>query len=84
MKFLDVEVKTALIVHGFDSTNKPIEEKVSEENFVRKLVALDRIRSVSEQYILVTSTSGREMYWEYKGTLEELKLRLQEAHIEIA
>ncbi|MEH0154907.1 hypothetical protein V6R21_12250 [Limibacter armeniacum] len=76
MNFLEVEVKTAMIFHGFDGNNKEIIEEVVEENFMKKLVAVGRIQSISEQYLLVTSSHGRVMYWEYKGTMEDLKQRL--------
>lgn len=84
MQYLDLEVKTARIFHGFDSNNRPVEEEVSEDTFMRKLISVSRIRSISEQYILVTGADGREMYWEYKGSLEELKQRLQNAGIVVA
>jgi hypothetical protein len=84
MKFLDVEVKTGLIFHGFDSNNQAIQEEVSEEAYVRKLVSLDRVRSISEQYILVTGADGREMYWEFKGSLDDLKNKLKAIGVDIA
>ena len=84
VKYIDLEVRTALIFHGFDNHNQAIEEHISEAEFVRKLVAIERIRSISEQYILVSAAQGREMYWEYNGSLDEIKQRLQNAGIDIA
>ncbi len=49
-----------------------------------KLICVDRIRSVTEQYLLVTGPDGREMYWEYKGTLDEVKVKLQSVDVSIA
>ncbi|WGL15136.1 hypothetical protein PVT68_10150 [Microbulbifer bruguierae] len=79
MKFLELEVRTALIVHGYDEHNREITEQINDPAFANKLIALERIQSVSEQYVLVTGSHGRIMYWEYRGTLEQLRGRLAEA-----
>ena len=83
MKYLEIEVKTAFIVHGFDENNREIVETVDAADFMRKLVAIERIQSISEQYLLVTASHGRVMYWEYMGTLDELKERLGFGGIQI-
>ncbi len=79
MKFLELEVRTALIVHGYGDNNREITEPVNDPNFVTKLVAIERIQSISEQYVLVTGSHGRIMYWEYRGSMDELRGRLAEA-----
>ena len=76
MQFIEIEVRTAIVSHGYDANNVLMEESVNETDYVRKIVALDRVRSISESYILVTSQGGREMYWEYKGSLEDIKQKL--------
>jgi len=82
--FIEVEVKLGIIVHGYDGENKEIEENFSETNFMKKILSIERILSISEKYILVSSSHGRIMYWEYKGTMEELKERLLGIDIKIA
>ncbi|QIL90535.1 hypothetical protein GNX18_12775 [Microbulbifer sp. SH-1] len=79
MKFLELEVRTALVVHGYDENNREIVEKVDEPEFMTKLIAPTRIQSISEQYLLVTGSHGRIMYWEYRGSMDELRGRLAEA-----
>ena len=81
MEYLEIEVKTAFIVHGFNAANQEIVENVNEPDFMKKLVSIERIQSVSEQYLLVTGSHGRVMYWEYEGTMAELKERLSSAGI---
>ena len=76
MNFLSLRVRTAIVVHGFDEKNEEIQQNIQEGPFVEKLIALSRIQSVSEKYILVTSYYGRAMYWEYEGGFEALKERL--------
>ncbi len=75
-KFLEIKVKNHVILHGFDENNKEILEEVEADSFVTKLVAIDRIQSISEQYILTSYAFGRLIYWEYEGTLDELKSAL--------
>ena len=64
--------------------NKEIEEVFNEPEFMLKIVSIERIQSISEKYILVKSSHGRIMYWEYKGTMEELKQKLLSIDIKIA
>ena len=82
--FIELEVKTAFIIHGFDSQNNEIQEQINEVNFTKKLIAIERIKSISEEYLLVTSSHNRIMYWEYKGSLSEVKQRLKNINIAIA
>lgn len=82
--FIELEVKLGIIVHGYTAENKEIEEVYQEDDYVKKIVAIDRIQSISEKYILVKSSHERVMYWEYKGTMEELKQRMLYAGIKIA
>ncbi|WP_440877465.1 hypothetical protein [Thalassotalea sp. PLHSN55] len=84
MKFIELEVKTAVIVHGFDSDNKEIIEDVNEENFVKKLISIERIQSISEDYVLVTSSHGRVMYWQYNCSMQELSNKLQASDLIVA
>lgn len=76
MSYIELHVRTAMIVHGFDDENREIVEEVQETEYVRKIIALERIQSISEQYLLVTSSHGRVMYWEYEETLDDVKSKL--------
>lgn len=76
MPYIELHVRTAMIVHGFDDENKEIVEEVQETDYVRKIIALERIQSISQQYLLVTSSHGRVMYWEYEETLDDVKSKL--------
>lgn len=73
MKFIKLSVRTSHIVHGYDEQNQEIVEKCHEEKYMTKLIAVHRIQSVSEQYLLVSSSHGRVMYWEYEESMEELE-----------
>ena len=71
--FIEIEVKLGIIVHGYDNENKEIEEVFNETNFMKKIVSIKRIQSITEKYILVKSSHDRVMYWEYKETYGRIK-----------
>ncbi|WP_378172029.1 hypothetical protein [Aquimarina sp. SS2-1] len=70
MKFIELTLKNHIILHGFDARNQEITEEVSVATASKKLVAVDRILSVSEKYILIKYAYDRIIYWEY---LEDYK-----------
>ena len=43
-----------------------------------KIVAVNRIQSISDKYILVTGSHGRLMYWEYEESFEALETLLKQ------
>ena len=75
--FIELSLGNCVISHGFDADNKEIEEVVNASSYSKKLVAVDRIKSVSEKYILTDYVDGRWIYWEYKESFEELKSLLE-------
>ncbi len=75
-KFIRVTTGNYLIVHGFDANNKEIIEEVTVAEKTVKIVAIKRIQSISEKYLLVTGSHGRMMYWEYEESFEDLQKQL--------
>ena len=82
--FIELEVKSSITVHGYDNDNKEIEEVFEGTDYMKKIIAIHRIQSISEEYILVNSSHGRIMYWNYKGTMEDIKQKLLDIDIKIA
>ena len=82
--FIELEVKTAFIIHGYDSQNNEIKEIVNEVDFTKKIIAIERIKSISKNYLLVTSSHDRIMYWEYKGNMDLVKEKLININTPIA
>lgn len=74
--FIEITVKDHLVSHGYDDNNIEILEEVQVEKASTKSIAVDRIRSFGDKYILTTYAHGRMVYWEYEGTYEELKNKL--------
>lgn len=83
-KFISLRVRNAITMHGYAADNTEISEEFRDEPFMEKLVSIDRIQSISETYILVTSSHGRVMYWEYEGSLSQLRDRFAYAGLVVA
>ena len=81
--FLKLKVRSYKMIHGFDSDNREIEEIVTEEKWIDKLVMISRIQSISEKYVRMVYSHERIIYWEYEGGLEMLQKRLQSANLVI-
>jgi hypothetical protein len=84
MKYIALRVRTAMLVHGYTAENQEVIEEFHDEPFLEKLIAIERIQSVTEKYLLVSSTHGRVMYWEYEGDLDSIAQRLNAAGLLIA
>ncbi len=80
MKFLKISVKNHQIMHGFDKDNNEIIQDVKVEKATVKLIAIDRILSISEKYIL-TTYSDRLIYWEYQEAFTEIMEQFTTANL---
>ncbi|NJB70839.1 hypothetical protein GGR42_001301 [Saonia flava] len=74
-KFIELTLGSHMISHGYDENNKEILEEVAAD-FSNKLVALSRIKSLSEKYILIDYLDGRWVYWEYEESYKSIKKKL--------
>ena len=79
MGFISLRVRNGLTVHGYADDNSEIVEEHQDQELVEKLVAVGRIQSATEKYLLVTSSHGRVMYWEYDMSLAQLTEKLAKA-----
>ncbi|GAL61404.1 hypothetical protein [Algibacter lectus] len=76
MAFIEVTLGSHMISHGYDTDNKEVLEHVVVDGFSKKVVAVSRIKSLSEKYILTDYLDGRWIYWEYAETFDEVKNKL--------
>ncbi|MGL4632515.1 MAG: hypothetical protein ACRCVT_15035 [Leadbetterella sp.] len=74
--FIEVTVGNYIIMHGFDANNKEMEEYVKDQKPKKKLIAIDRIQSLSEKYICTSYTQNRLIFWEYTDGYEVVKRKL--------
>jgi len=75
-KFIELSLGSHIISHGYEINNKEITEAVEVEGFSKKTIAISRIKSISEKYILTDYLDGRWIYWEYKEDYEIVKKSL--------
>ena len=73
MDFIELTLGSHMISHGYDDKNKEILEHVVSDVFSKKVVAVSRIKSVSENYVLTDYLDGRWIYWEYEEDYEFIK-----------
>ncbi len=73
MEFVELTLGNHIISHGYDADNKEKLENVTVDGFSKKVVAVSRIKSVSETYILTDYLDGRWIYWEYQESFEDVK-----------
>lgn len=79
MKFIALRVRPNRTYHGYDTDNRPISEEVEGNSFVEKVIAVDRILSVTEDNLYITTPHGRVQTWSYEGSLENVKSLLAES-----
>ncbi|KJD32537.1 hypothetical protein PK35_10045 [Tamlana nanhaiensis] len=72
-KFIELTLGSHMISHGYDANNNEVTEEVEVDSFSKKIVAISRIKSVSEKYILTDYLDGRWIYWEYQEDYKTLK-----------
>jgi hypothetical protein len=77
--FVELLLKDHMVVHGYDADNCEIVETVTAETASRKIVAVSRIKSVSEKYILTDYGYGRLIYWEHLDGFEVIAEKLAKA-----
>ena len=73
MKFIELHLGSYIISHGYDKNNNEIIVHIAADNFAKKLIAVSRIKSLSEKYVLTDYVDGRWIYWEYKEDFEDVK-----------
>jgi len=84
VKFIRLRLGTHKVLHGYDAQNREIMEEVTVDGFSERIVALDRIQTISDKYVLVKHAGGRWIYWEYEGGLQSLTLKLETAGVLIS
>ncbi len=72
-KFIELTLGHHIISHGYDMANKELTEQVEVDQFSKKLIAISRIKSVSEKYVLIDYLDGRWVYWEYEESYQKVK-----------
>ena len=76
IRFIELHLRNHIISHGYDKNNEEITEEIVVERFSPKTIAVNRIKSLSDKYVLTDYTDGRWIYWEYQESYEFVKSKL--------
>ncbi|WBX77853.1 hypothetical protein PG911_06260 [Tenacibaculum ovolyticum] len=76
VKFIELNLRNHIISHGYDENNKEITEEFIADVFSPKTIAISRIKSLSDKYVLTDYIDGRWIYWEYEESYELVKNEL--------
>ncbi|WP_343315396.1 hypothetical protein AAIB41_18405 [Brucella sp. BE17] len=76
MAYITAEIRASKVYHGYDEARKAVVDDLDVGVFVKKLIKVSRILSVTEDYIFIECPHNTVQTWEYKGTLEDLRLKL--------
>ncbi|WP_422090810.1 hypothetical protein [Tenacibaculum ovolyticum] len=76
VKFIELNLRNHIISHGYDENNKEITEEFIADVFSPKTIAVSRIKSLSDKYVLTDYINGRWIYWEYEESYESVKNEL--------
>ncbi|WP_237276409.1 hypothetical protein [Tenacibaculum ovolyticum] len=76
VKFIELNLRNHIISHGYDENKKEITEEFIADVFSPKTIAIDRIKSLSDKYVLTDYIDGRWIYWEYEESYESVKNKL--------
>ena len=79
--FLKVTVTGHRVLHGFDAQNQEILIEAPREEPMVKLLAIDKIKWMSEQYIAMDYAFGRVIWWEHAEGLEHVTERLRKGDL---
>ncbi|CAG8863694.1 hypothetical protein PS627_00632 [Pseudomonas fluorescens] len=81
MAFIAVNIRATKVYHGYDSDRQLIIVDLPPAPWVRKLIKVDRILSVTEDYIFIECPHDTVQTWEYEGSLADFMTRLAAAGV---
>ncbi len=81
MAYITAKIRALKVYHGYDEDRKAVVDDLDAVGFVTKLIKVSRILSVTEDYIFIECPHNTVQTWEYKGTLEDFRLKLHQAGV---
>jgi len=81
MAYVTAEIRASKVYHGYGEDRKAVIDNLDAGGFVTKLIKVSRILSVTEDYIFIECPHNTVQTWEYKGALEDFRLKLRQAGV---
>jgi hypothetical protein len=79
MKYISARVRPIKVYHGYDTDRVNIIDELPPREFVEKVIKIDRILSMTEDYIFIECPHNTVQTWEYEGSLSDIKTQLRTA-----
>ncbi|QRM36150.1 hypothetical protein JO965_46230 (plasmid) [Microvirga sp. VF16] len=79
MKYISARVRPTKVYHGYDADRTLIIDDLPPRDYVEKVIKVDRILSVTEDYIFIECPHDTVQTWEYEGSLSDIKSQLRAA-----
>lgn len=75
--YITARIRAEKTYHGYDENRQMIVDDNVRDDFVEKVIRLDRILSFTDKYIFIECPHNTVQTWEYEGSLEEIKAQLR-------
>jgi hypothetical protein len=77
MKFISARIRPVKVYHGYDGDRTSIIDEMPSREFAEKVIRVDRILSVTEDYLFIECPHSTAQTWEYEGSLNDIKTQLR-------
>ena len=78
MPYISMSIRAVSVVRGYDG-DKKLTTELNAPTFKEKVIKLYRILSFTEDYIFIACPHDTVEFWEYEGTLADVKAKLHAA-----
>jgi|HigsolmetaAR206D_1030411.scaffolds.fasta_scaffold25321_1 hypothetical protein len=79
MKYISARVRPVKVYHGYTAERTSIIDELPPREFIEKVIRIDRILSITEDYIFIECPHDTAQTWEYEGNLSDIKTQLRAA-----
>lgn len=79
MKYITARIRPERVYHGYSSERETVVDDLPHEEFVEKVIKIERILSFTEDHIFIECPHNTVQTWEYEGSLADIKSRLRAA-----
>jgi hypothetical protein len=84
MSYFSARVRPRSVHLGYDADGQLIVKKMENQQFIEKVIRIDRILSFAEDHFFVACPHDTVQVWDYEGDLTMVKQHLKAAGLLIA
>ncbi len=79
MTYFTARIRARTVHIGYDENGELISKPMNRNEFVEKVIQLDRILSFTDDHLFVACPHNTVQVWDYEGDLTSVKTYLKEA-----